>query len=148
MRTTHDIALVGCGNVTKFHFPGYAAHPERVRLVAAFDPDVERLEAAQAEHGFEHACTDLDELLTLDWTGVVAATPTFARLEVVERIAAASRHVFVEKPVADSYPEAERMIAACREAGVKLTVNQNLRYRYPFDYARERISAGDIGAPW
>ncbi len=24
MRTTHDIALVGCGNVAKFHFPGMA----------------------------------------------------------------------------------------------------------------------------
>ena len=147
MTTIHKIALIGCGGVTTMHFTGYAAHPERVRVLAAFDPDAERLAAAQAAQGFEHACGDLDELLALDWTAAVIATPTSVRREVVERISAAGRHIFVEKPMADDYPEARRLVAACREAGVKLAVNQNFRSFYPFDYARQRIAAGDIGAP-
>ena len=147
MTVIHDIALVGCGGVTRMHFQGYTAHPERVRIVAAYDPDAARLEAAQATHGFEHACSDLDALLALDWTAAVVATPTSVRREVVARIAGAGRHIFVEKPLADDYTEAEQIVAACREAGVKVAANQNFRTFYPFDHARARIAAGDIGSP-
>jgi D-apiose dehydrogenase len=41
-----DIAMVGCGGVSPMHFQGYASHPERVRVVAACDPDTARAEAA------------------------------------------------------------------------------------------------------
>jgi len=33
------IAMIGCGGVSRMHFAGYAAHPERVRVAAACDPD-------------------------------------------------------------------------------------------------------------
>lgn len=42
--TVHRLAVIGCGGVSGMHFAGYAAHPERVWVVAACDPVTERRE--------------------------------------------------------------------------------------------------------
>ena len=140
------IAVVGCGNVSRMHFEAYAAHPERIRMVAAFDPLVERAEAACATFGVERAFGSLDEILAQrDFEVAVVCTPTSVRRATVEALAAAGKHVFVEKPMADSLAEAEQIVAACERAGVMLAVNQNYRYHYPFDTARDVIRAGTIG---
>jgi predicted dehydrogenase len=80
-----------------------------------------------------------------DWEVAVVCTPTPVREAVVNTLAAAGKHLFVEKPMADSYEEARRMVAACEAAGVKIAVDQNFRYHYPFQTARELIAAGRVG---
>src|SRR5262249_25757461 len=67
------------------------------------------------------------------------------REAVVREAAAAGKHLFVEKPLADSYEEAQRMVVACEGAGVRLAVDQNFRYHYPFHQARAVIDAGRLG---
>jgi len=141
-----DVAVVGCGGVSQMHFDGYAAHPERVRVVAACDPEPERVSEAQRRYGFARACASLDEMLAAaDWEVAVVCTPTPVREPVVRMLAAAGKHVFVEKPLADTYDEARRLVAICAEAGVRLAVNQNFRYHYPFHIARAVIADGGIG---
>ena len=79
------------------------------------------------------------------WEVAAVCTPTPVREAVVRALAAAGKHLFVEKPLADSYEEACRMVTACQDAGVKLAVDQNFRYHYPFDQARALIAEGRIG---
>src|SRR5262245_13614658 len=131
------LALVGCGGVAPMHFGAYAAHPDRVCVVAACDPVEARVKQAQGCYGFAGRYTSLDAMIagTPFDIGVVC-TPTGVRAEVVETLAAAGKHVFVEKPFADSLPEAQRMVAHCARAGVAVAVNQNFRYCYPFQIAR------------
>jgi D-apiose dehydrogenase len=72
-------------------------------------------------------------------------SPTPLHPQVVEELAAAGKHAFVEKPLADNLADAKGMVEACASAGVQLAVHQNFRYHYPFDLARSLIEAGRIG---
>lgn len=144
--TVHEIAMVGCGGVTAMHFDGYLAHPERVRIVAACDPLPERREWAQRTYSVERVFASLEEMIAnSEWTTAVLCTPTSVRQKMVETLAAAGKHILVEKPLADNFEEAKAVVTTCAEAGIKLAVNQNFREHYGFHLARELIAAGRIG---
>src|SRR5262245_47471788 len=97
-----NIAVVGCGLVSDMHFAGYLAHPERVRIVAACDIDRARVEAAQQRYGFEHAYASIEQLIEqAEWEVAVVCTPTPIRQQAIGDLAAAGKHIFVEKPLAD-----------------------------------------------
>ena len=57
------------------------------------------------------------------WDVAVVCTPTPVRDAVVNTLAAAGKHLFVEKPMADTYEEAQRMVAACQAAGERICVS-------------------------
>lgn len=144
--TAHNVAMVGCGGVTSMHFAGYAAHPDRVRVVAGCDPVEERRQWARDAHGVERTCASIDELLGWDgWDVAVVCTPSDVREPALRALAAAGKHIFVEKPMADTYDEALRLVTLCADAGVLLAVDQNFRDHYPFLSARGLIEDGAIG---
>lgn len=140
------IAFIGCGGVSRLHAAAYARHPERVEVVAACDPVLQRAEQLASEFP---GCRPYGSLSTAlrgsPWDVGVVCTPTPVRLPVVQELAGAGRHVFVEKPLADNLAEATRMVEECEKAGVCLAVHQNFRYHYPFYLARSLIAGGDIG---
>src|SRR5581483_2402851 len=141
-----NIAVVGCGNVSRMHFEAYLGHPERIRVVAACDPDVRHLNEARSKYGFAQGFTSLEEMIAqAEWEVAVVCTPTPIRARVIDTLASAGKHIFVEKPFADSYHDALHMVEACERAGVRIAVNQNFRYHYPFEKARSLISQGAIG---
>ena len=147
MTTPLNVAIIGCGNVAQMHFAAYQDQPDRVRVVAACDPVPALREAAASQWGVERTFASVDELLAgPDFTVGIVCTPTPVRRAVVERLAEAGRHIFVEKPFADSWDEAAAMVALAERAGVRIGVNQNFRYHYPFDLARDEIAAGRIGS--
>lgn len=80
-----------------------------------------------------------------EWEVGVVCTPTHIRKETVQALAAAGKHIFVEKPFADNYDEAQQMVRACEEANVTIAVNQNFRFHYPFDFANAFIREGKLG---
>ena len=139
------VAIIGCGGVAPMHCDGYRSHPERVQMVAACDLDVARARRLQEAYDIPAVFDSLDAALTTDWEVGVVCTPTSVREPVVAALAAAGRHVYVEKPLADSYEEARRMVAVCEGGGVLLAVDQNFRYHYPFVLARRLIREGKIG---
>ena len=143
---TFDIAVVGCGGVSPMHFEGYARHPERVRIAAVCDLDRSRAEAAAQKWKIPAVFGSIEEMIAgASWEVAAVCTPTPVREAVVKALAAAGKPLFVEKPLADSYEEAHRIAAACHAAGVKLAVDQNFRYHYPFHLARDLIAAGRLG---
>ncbi len=143
---TFDIAIVGCGNISEMHFAAYTPHPERLRLVAAFDPVAERVEAVQRKHGVAQGFDSLEAMVAgAEWDVAVVCTPTSVRQPTIEALAAAGKHVFVEKPFADNLAEAQQMVAASERANIRIAVNQNFRYHYPFEWARQMVQSGRIG---
>jgi UDP-N-acetyl-2-amino-2-deoxyglucuronate dehydrogenase len=151
MTGVHQIAVVGCGNVSAMHFDGYNAHPERVRVVAACDPVPERRAWAEKEHGVPRTFASIRELLSFEansgehWDTAVVCTPSAVREPAVAELAAAGKHIMTEKPLADSYAEATRLVQRCDDAGVQLAVNQNFRDHYAFGIAAQLIADGEIG---
>ena len=147
----HQIAVVGCGNVSAMHFEGFHAHPDRVRVVAACDPVPERRAWAEREHAVPRTFSSIDELLSADasevsWDVAVVCTPSEVREAAVDQLAAAGKHILTEKPLADTYAEAVRIVLRCEDAGVLLAVDQNFRDHYAFGIAAQLIADGEIGA--
>ena len=86
-----------------------------------------------------------DALSHPDVDAVVIATPHPSHRDITLASAAAGKHVLVEKPMSVTPSEADDMVQACREAGVKLGVLYNNRFRSEALKMRELIDQGAIG---
>jgi predicted dehydrogenase len=80
-----------------------------------------------------------------DVEGVVLATPNDTHEEQALACAAQGRHVFVEKPIADTLEAGERMRDACVRAGVALMVGHAFRRLGAARRTHELIAAGALG---
>lgn len=141
----HRVAVVGCGGVSDMHFRGYLAEPDRVDVVGAVDPVAERREWAQATHGVRAYASIAELVDAVDFDAATVCTPSTVRLPAVEELAAAGKHLHVEKPMADGLEEARRIVEVAADAGVLLAVDQNFRDHYSFGLARDAIRDGRIG---
>lgn len=137
-------ALLGAGLVSPFHAKGIQATPG-CELVAIADNNLARAQSRAKEFGCA-ARGSLDELLadpTLDVINILL--PNHLHADPTLAAAKAGKHVLVEKPPAMSLSDTDRMIAACRQAGVKLGIVLNCRVRKPIQAIREAIAAGRFG---
>ena len=92
------------------------------------------------------ADADPESLLARDDVeAVIIATPHSTHLPLTRAAAAAGKHVYVEKPMAVRLAECDAMIAACRDAGVLLNVNNVTRHRASPRTAKRLIDEGRIG---
>ncbi len=89
--------------------------------------------------------TDLNEVFKSDIDAVYIATPHDTHAPITIKAAEAGKHVLVEKPIATNLKDANRMIEACKRAGVKLSVCFILRYNPPIVKTKELIENGVIG---
>ena len=148
------VALVGCGAVARLQRARIYPRVARLgRVVATCDRDLERartLAGLLGEGGAggepPTAYAGLDETLTDPRVQAVdICTPHPSHAEVALRAIAAGKHVLVEKPIATTLEDGRRMIAAAREAGVTLAVNEQVRFMEPVLRARAMLAAGDLG---
>ena len=137
-------AIVGCGVIAPWHARAIAELPA-ARLVTVVD-EVEELAAKRgAEFGVDHT-TDLDAALRRPDVDVVCVcVPSGQHAAVGLRAAGAGKHVVVEKPIDITLEAADRLIEACRTAGVKLTVISQHRYDPGVRHVRELIDNGRLG---
>ena len=80
-----------------------------------------------------------------DIDAVAVLTPSGMHPAHVIACAKAGKHVVVEKPMALRLQDADDMIRACDEAGVKLFVVKQNRFNVPVVKAREALEAGRFG---
>lgn len=98
-----------------------------IRVVAGWDHDAERLEAARARFGLS-ACTDVEALLAReDVQAVAIASETSLHAELVEQAAARGKAIIVQKPLALTLEEADRMVAAVNRFKVPFTMAWQMR---------------------
>jgi len=143
---TLGVAVFGAGRAGAGHARAVAATPG-TRLVAVFDADRERAEAFAETHGCQ-AFTDSDSVLKLEEVNVVTvALPNFLHERATIDAASAGKHIFLEKPMADTVEECDRMLAAVDRAGVHLLVGHSQRYFASTVRARELLQSGELGAP-
>ncbi len=115
------VALIGAGRVASGHARAIAETPG-AKLVAATDISRERVEAFGQQHGCDTYTDWADALRRDDVQIVMIGLPNFLHERATVDACEAGKHVFVEKPMADTLEECDRMIAAAERARVQLLV--------------------------
>ncbi|MCH6470101.1 Gfo/Idh/MocA family protein [Sinomonas terrae] len=143
---TYRVGIVGCGAISRNHLEAFTAIPE-ARVVAVCDVDAARAQETAERWGIEHAYDSAAELLSSGVDIVSVCTPHPTHEQVVLAAAAAGVHVLCEKPIAVDLASAERMTAACDEAGVRLGVLFQRRFWPAAQRLRAAIEDGTLGRP-
>jgi myo-inositol 2-dehydrogenase/D-chiro-inositol 1-dehydrogenase len=140
-----DVALFGAGRIGRIHAANLARHPgARLRFVV--DVNREAAEALAREHGAE--AVDGDTALADRSVGaIIVCTSTDTHAELIERSAAAGKHVFCEKPVDLTVARAQDCARAVERAGVICMIGFQRRFDPTFAAVKARIDAGEIGTP-
>ncbi|NOX53652.1 MAG: Gfo/Idh/MocA family oxidoreductase [Planctomycetes bacterium] len=140
--------IVGCGWITDDQIAPAVQKANDSELVAVVSRDAEKGRKFAERHGAKRAYTDLDGLLAdQEVDAVFIATPNGQHAEETIRCAEAGKHVLVEKPMATSAADAERMIQVCREHGVKLSVGYHMRFHPLHNEAVRIVRGGELGKP-
>ncbi len=141
-------ALIGTGSIAPYHLTAWQRAPG-LEIVALCNRTVAKAHDLAERFGIDRAriYDDLDELLArereLDFVDVALA-PDLHRA-AVEAAAARGLHVICQKPLAASLDEAQAMLAACDQAGVLLSVNENWRWRAWYRQVQQLLRQGALG---
>ncbi|WP_010268064.1 Gfo/Idh/MocA family protein [Paenibacillus senegalensis] len=139
------VAVIGCGAIAqRRHIPEYAAN-DNVELVAFADPIIERAEQMAEQYGGK-SYASIEQLLEAEKVDAVSVcTPNYLHAQHSIAAANAGAHVLVEKPMATSKEDAEKMIEAARKNNVYLMVGHNQRLMPPHVKAKELLDSGKLG---
>lgn len=138
-------ALIGCGKISSKHVRVLSRLPG-AKLVALHDHDLARAAARAAEAPGAVVAASLEEVLAMPGVDAVSiCTPSGSHADLAIAAARARKHVIVEKPLALTLQDADRMIDECDAAGVKLFVVKQNRYNRPVIAARRALEAGRFG---
>jgi len=118
-----------------------------VQIVAVADDNPEGLKKAAERLGTRAAYTDYRQMLRQEKPEVVSVAPRWVdcHLEMVLAVAEAGASMYLEKPMARTPAETDRMIAACDKARVKLAVAHQMRIAPILELAKQRLAEGVIG---
>jgi predicted dehydrogenase len=145
-----EAIVIGAGQRGRFVYGAWArAHPERLRVVAIAEPDVDRRAAMASEHGLPPACVHADWKPLLDGTrrADVAIVATGDTEHVEPALAALARgyHVLLEKPIAPDPVACVRVVEAAERAGRILQIGHVLRYTEFYERVHEVVASGRLG---
>jgi predicted dehydrogenase/nucleoside-diphosphate-sugar epimerase len=139
------IAIVGCGAVTQgFHLPVLAGH-DGVAIAALVDPDVSRAQRLASLYRVPTVFPSADHLDRTVADAALVATPAFLHAPGAIDLMNRGLHVLVEKPMALTLADGERMVKTARDCGLILTVGLFRRLLPAIRLFRATLDAGEIG---
>ena len=139
--------IIGCGDVTELKSGPAFYKCEGAELVAVMRRNAAKAADYARRHNVPRWYDNADELIddpAVD--AVYVATPPGSHEEYTLKAARAGKPVYVEKPMARSHAECERMVEACAAAGVPLFVAYYRRRLPIFLKVKELVESGAIGA--
>ena len=138
------VGLIGCGFMGRMHANVYQTL-EKAELVAAVDIKQDVVDKYAADFGIA-AYTSLGDLLANEQIDVVdICLPTYLHSQFTIAAAKAGKNVFCEKPMALTVDQADEMIAACSEAGVKLMIGHCIRFWPEYAILKKLTDGGTLG---
>ena len=146
-RDTVGVGLVGSQFITTIHAEALRRVPQ-AKVLAVMSPTTGHACDFASKHGIAHHFEDLDAMLAMDEIDmVVVGAPNFAHCEITVKAAKAGKHVVVEKPLCLNLADADRMIAACDQAGVKLMYAEELCFTPKYVRLKQLLDDGALGRP-
>ncbi len=138
------IALAGAGAFGEKHLDGLKLI-DGVEIVSIVSRRLEQAQAVAEKYGAVHATTDLDEALARDDVdAVILCTPT--QMHAAQAIACmnAGKHVQVEIPLADSWADAQAVVAKQQETGLVCMVGHTRRFNPSHQHVHNEITGGRL----
>lgn len=137
-------AVIGCGDVSRVHFEAIEA-AEEIELVAACDTDPEVLAAAVDRYGVPGFADHRSLLAEMRPRVAHVCTPHHQHVPVALDLLDAGVGVLVEKPLAHTLEEAERLVEAAERGATHIGVCFQNRYNTTSQAARELLDSGEMG---
>jgi predicted dehydrogenase len=142
---TMGIAVVGAGEIVEScHLPAYRMGG--LNVVGIYDVNRDKAAALAAKFGVGKVYGSYDELLADDDARIADfAVPAKVQPQLAVQAAAAGKHMLCQKPLAENYGDAVRIVEACARAGVKGAVNQQMRWAPSIRAAHTILKRGWLG---
>ncbi len=141
-------ALVGCGRISRKHAETLTTHlKDKAELIAVSDPQGDRAEKVGKEYGVPYYKSYDDMLFEhpeVDVVNILSESGNHAK-HTIDIVRKYKKHIVTEKPMALTLEDADNMIKACDESGVKLFVVKQNRYNLPVMKLRKALVNGDFG---
>lgn len=140
------IGLVGVGGSGGWgHFPGYMMIPDKARVVAVCDTNVEAAKEKAVLVGAK-TCSDYHDILKdPDVDAVDICLPHFLHGKVALEALEAGKHVIVEKPFTTTLDESDAVISVAKRNNLKLMVAENTRFVNAYEVAKSFVDEGIMG---
>lgn len=143
---TVRVGIVGSRFMANIHASTVRRSKDAV-LVGVASPTEEHVRSFAERHAVERWHTDWRELVARpDVDMVVVCTPNRTHAPIAIEAARRGKHVVVEKPLAVTVEEAEAMVLAARESGVKLMYAEEFCFAPQYVRARQVVEEGGVGA--
>ncbi|GAB4529975.1 MAG: Gfo/Idh/MocA family oxidoreductase [Anaerolineae bacterium] len=141
------LGIIGCGDIAfRSYLPALRKLGDRVELLATCDLDLARAGQARQEYGAQASFARADELLAMsDLDGVVILTPMRTHGALSIAALEAGLHVYVEKVMAITLDEADRMVELAEQNGLILACAPSTILASAYQRVKELIQAGEIG---
>jgi predicted dehydrogenase len=144
---TWKVGLVGTGYWSQYHLNAWNQLPG-AQIAALCNRSREKLEQRGQQYEIPAASlfTSIDEMLVnsdIDVVDIVTGPET--HLELVKKAAQAGKHIMCQKPFATSYEEAQEMVKAAHDHGVRLMVTENWRWLQPNQMIKRILDENLLG---
>ncbi len=143
-----NFALLGCGRIAPKHVDALTSGAvSGARLAAVCDIQLDRAKVIAAKHGVPAFAshTEMMEKMGDQLDVVSILTPSGLHAQHAIDLTKFRKHLVVEKPMALTLTDADRMISACDANGVRLFVVKQNRYNQPVKKLREAVEGGRFG---
>ena len=117
----------------------------KLKIVSCYTRSEEKRKAFAAKYGCAAAASYEAILADPGIEAVINTTPNNVHLETTRAAAGAGKHVFLDKPIANTIADARALTKACRDAGVVLALGYQRRKESHFRWIRKRIDDGVFG---
>ena len=117
----------------------------KLKIVACFSRSEEKRQAFAKKYGCRTASSYTAILEDTEVEAIVNTTPNDAHLETTRQAARAGKHVFLDKPVANSVRDGRAITDVCRRAGVVLALGYQRRRESHFRWIKKQIDGGAFG---
>src|SRR5215471_15685495 len=118
---------------------------KKLKIAACFTRSEDKRKAFASKYGCVAAPSYESILKDRSIEAVINTTPNDAHLETTRAAAEAGKHVFLDKPIANSVSQGRAIAEICRKAKVVLALGYQRRRESHFRWIRQRIDAGEFG---
>lgn len=141
------VGIIGSQFISAIHAESLK-HCAGAEIVVACSPNKSHVKAFAAKFNIPRTVSDYRQLLAMPGLEmVVVGVPNHLHCQIALEAASAGKHVVMEKPLCLNLEEADRMIAACRDANVKLMYAEELCFAPKYVRLKQLLEAGALGQP-
>ena len=131
------VGVLGAGHLGKIHLR-LLNQSEKYELVGFFDSFEENADKVAAEFGYKKFDSIESLIAAVDVVDIV--TPTIQHYDCAKMVIEAGKHIFIEKPIATTVDEAEKILALANKFNVKGQVGHVERFNPAFTAVKDKIN--------